>query len=109
MDNYVYKDRKMMKWVPFNALLEQSDYIRNILEGRVRIEMPVLSVDQEAELNYKLETISIFNSQCIISYYEDGKIKTAEGNITKTDDYKKLIFVNNTKISARQITNIEVI
>ena len=48
--DYVYKDRKMMKWMPFNALLEQGDYINDLLNGRIKKEMPVLSVDQRALL-----------------------------------------------------------
>ena len=44
MADYVYRDRKMMKWMPFNALLEQSDYLSNLLHGKERIEMPVSSL-----------------------------------------------------------------
>ncbi len=55
MAEYVYRDRKMMKWVPFNALLEQSDHLRDLFYGRTRIDRPVLSSDQESELNYNME------------------------------------------------------
>ncbi len=55
MPSYVYHDRKMMKWMPFNALLEQGAHIRDMLDGRTKKVMPSLSVDQQSELNYKLE------------------------------------------------------
>ena len=60
MAEHVYRDRKMMKWMPFHALLEQGDYINDLLNGRIKKEMPVLSVDQLDELNYKLEMAFVF-------------------------------------------------
>ena len=109
MPEYVYHDRKMMKWMPFNALLEQGDYISDLLMGRERIEMPILSPDQEAELNYKLETAYLFHQVIEVSYYENHRIRTCVGSITRTDLYNKLIFVGETSLSAHQITAIEVL
>ena len=109
MDNYVYHDRKMMKWMPFNALLEQSDYLKELLYGKTRKAMPILSPDQEADLNYQLEIAYLFNSQIIVSYFKDGNILEIVGKIIRTDLYKKLIFINDTEISARRITSIEII
>ena len=109
MDNYVYRDRKMMKWMPFNALLEQSDYLKELLYGKTRKEMPVLSPDQESDLNYQLEVAYLFNSQITISYFEEGIILKVTGRITKTDFYNKLIFINEIEISARRIINIDTV
>ena len=109
MDNYIYHDRKMMKWMPFNALLEQSDYLKELFYGKTRKEMPILSPDQEADLNYQLEIAYLFNSQIIVSYFKNGDILKVSGTITRTDLYHKLIFINDTKLSARRITNIEIL
>jgi len=109
MPEYVYHDRKMMKWMPFNALLEQGDYINDLLHGRERIEMPVLSSDQEAELNYKLETAYLFQHTILVSYYENHKIHTTQGTISRIDVYNKLIFIDSMSLSAYQITEIETI
>jgi len=106
---YVYHDRKMMKWMPFNALLEQGDYINELLQGRKRLEMPVLSEDQQSELNYKLETAYIFRSELEVSYFENHKMKKVIGIITKTDLYKKQIFIGEQALNAQQITSIEII
>lgn len=107
MPEYVYHDRKMMKWMPFNALLEQGDYITDLLLGRERIEMPILSPDQQAELNYKLEMAYAFHQVIEVSYYEDHKIKTCVGTIHRTDLHNKLIFIGETSLSAHRITAIE--
>ena len=109
MDNYVYHDRKMMKWMPFNALLEQSDYLKDLLYGKTRKEMPVLSPDQEQDLNYQLEIAYLFNSQIIVSYFHEGDILRVEGTISRTDLFNKFIYVKDIKRSARKITNIEII
>ncbi len=107
MDNYVYHDRKMMKWMPFNALLEQSDYLKELFYGRDRKEMPVLSIDQETELNYQLEIAYLFKNLVIISYFDDGNIILIEGTITRIDQFYKLIFIDEVEISAKRITNIK--
>ena len=107
--DYVYHDRKMMKWMPFNALLEQGDYIRDLLEGRERMERPVLSRDQEEELNYKLEMAYVFHQTIEVSYYESYQIKTITGTITRTDIMNKLIYIGETSLPAMTITNIETI
>ena len=109
MDNYVYRDRKMMKWMPFNALLEQSDYLKELFYGRTRKEMPILSTDQEADLNYQLEIAYLFKNQIIVSYFDDGYIVKIEGIITRIDQFYKLVFIDELEISARRITNIEII
>ena len=109
MLNYVYRDRKMMKWMPFNALLEQGDHIRNLLNGRIKKEMPILSVDQQTELNYKLEVAYLFKNEVLIKYFRDGAFYEIQGVITRTDVYNKLIFIDESFVSALQIINIEVI
>lgn len=107
--SYVYHDRKMMKWMPFNALLEQGDYINDLLHGRERLTMPTLSEDQLSELNYQLEEAYLFHSTIEVSYFENHKIKIAKGTITRTDLHNKLIFIGETSLSALQITNIEIL
>ena len=96
-NDYVYKDRKMMKWMPFNALLEQGDHIGDLLAGRNKLEMPVLSYDQKEELNYKLETAYIFKSELVITYFYKNKFHTVQGTITRTDLHNKLITKSRAK------------
>ena len=109
MLSYQYRDRKMMKWMPFNALLEQGEHIRNLLNGRIKREMPSLSVDQQSELNYKLEVAYLFKNEVSITYFRDGEVYKIEGVISRTDIYNKLIFIGESFVSALQIISIEVI
>jgi hypothetical protein len=71
--------------------------------------MPILSEDQQSELNYKLEAAYLFKNEVLITYYRDGAIYKIEGVITRTDVYNKLIFIDEAFVSALQIINIEVL
>lgn len=105
--DYVYKDRKMMKWIPFHALLEQGDYINDLLKGREYKEMPTLSDDQLSDLNYKLEEAFVFNKELVLTYYEKHDYHQIKGHLTRADKYNKLIFIDDTPVPAQTIINIE--
>ena len=105
--DYVYKDRKMMKWIPFHALLEQGDYINDLLKGREYKEMPTLSDDQLTDLNYKLEEAFVFNRELELTYFDKHDYHTITGHLTRADKYNKLIFINDIPIPAQTIINIE--
>lgn len=106
MADYVYHDRKMMKWMPFNALLEQGDYINDLLHGRERVDMPVLSPDQQAELNYQLETAVARNLNIDVMYHENYRFHHVTGAITRVDVYNKLLFIGDTPVPAQSIIEI---
>ena len=109
MHDYVYHDRKMMKWMPFNALLEQGDYIRDLLEGREWIDMPVLSPDQEAELNYNLEQAYMLHQPVEVTYYDKHHLHMISGYIGRIDVHNRLLFVDNVSLSVHQITKIDIV
>ena len=99
----------MMKWIPFHALLEQGDYINDLLRGREYKEMPTLSYDQQEELNYQLETAYIFKSEILVTYFDNKAFKHTQGIITRTDLMNKIIFINDSPVYAQKITNIEIL
>lgn len=107
--DYVYRDRKMMKWMPFHALLEQGDYINDLLNGRIKKEMPVLSADQFDDLNYKLEIAFVFQSEVAIEYFDKGDFHTVTGILTRADHYQKEIYLGETAVPSQKITNIEIL
>lgn len=104
--DYVYKDRKMMKWMPFNALLEQGHHVSELLLGKSRKSMPVLSQDQIDELNYLLEEAYALHKIIHIRYYESYQYKEVEGKISNTDILNKIIFIDETPIPAQSIIEI---
>lgn len=97
----------MMKWMPFNALLEQGDHIGDMLRGREKIEMPILSDDQHQELNYQLEEAYLLQKEITLTYFENHKYKQVTGYITTIDIQNKLLFIGSVSITACQIIRIE--
>lgn len=104
---YVYHDRKMMKWLPFHALIEQDDHLHDMLDKRYWVDRPILSPDQEAELNYELEAAFVARREVRVSYYENHRIQHLEGPITQVDRTNRLVFIGDAALSAHQITAIE--
>jgi hypothetical protein len=109
MPEYVYHDRKMMKWMPFNALLEQGDHIRILLKGKEEVEMPLLSQDLQDELNYNLSKAYYLKQFVRVTYYKLKQFHQITGTIERIDTNNKLIFINTAPLSAYQITDIELI
>lgn len=108
-NDYVYKDRKMMKWMPFNALLEQGDHVSTMLSNRNKLEMPVLSYDQQEELNYQLETAYVFKSEIIVTYFYKDAFHSVQGRITRTDIHNHLLFIDERSLHAQTITKIDIL
>lgn len=96
----------MMKWMPFNALLEQGDHVSELLLGKSRKQMPTLSKDQYDELNYQLEEAYALHKEITLTYYESYDYKHVTGYITRTDIMNKLIFINDVSVSAQTILSI---
>jgi len=109
LNDYVYKDRKMMKWIPFHALLEQGDHVSDLINGRQRKVMPLLSYDQQEELNFQLQTAYAFNAEIIVTYFNNHDFHTVQGKITRIDMFDKKLYIDDKSVHAQLITNIEMI
>ena len=107
MNDYQYHDRKMMKWMPFNALLEAGSDLEEMLSKRVKLTMPILSVDDYESMNYTIEEAVALNYQVSVQYFSDGAFFDITGYITYQSLYYKTITINETKLSATQIISIE--
>jgi hypothetical protein len=108
-EGYVYHDRKMMKWMPFNALLEQGNHVSDLLLKHTYKEMPILSVDQLEELNFKLEEAVVFKQTIEVTYYENNHFHSISGMIERIDVFNKLIFIGSTGIPAQTIIEIKTV
>lgn len=107
MNDYEYHDRKMMKWMPFNALTEAGTFLDELLSKRVKQTMPLLSVDDYELMNYTIEEAVALNYPVSVHYYKDGAFYDTSGYITHQNHYYKTITINEIKLSASQIVLIE--
>jgi len=82
------------KWNPFNAVAPGGYMIKEVMEEKNKVEMPILSEDQKMELQERI--IEACNNQTIVTirYYNKGNIKNIEGIIDKIDPNARKIILN---------------
>ncbi len=69
--------RGMKKWLPFKSLDGQDEVIENMYRERNKVEKPILSPEEEEEINDCLVSLKR-GDRVSLSYYEDGEIITCE-------------------------------
>ncbi len=65
--------RGMEKWLPFKSLDGQYEVIDEMIEERNKVEKPILSPEEEEEINECLCSLNR-GDRVSLSYFEDGKI-----------------------------------
>lgn len=98
-------DRGMIKWKPFNTLLNSNDMHMIELE-RKKIDKPVIMEDRILEINDVLTMAITENMQIKVKYFSKGFLLNKSGTIDKVNILEKYILVNNARIYFRDIINI---
>ena len=91
------RDRGMIKWQPFDSLINSKQVINDILQAKKKINKPILSLDQQNYLNTLLLESFYNQSKVIIKYFFENNVNTITGTISHIDQNKKLIVVNDIK------------
>lgn len=89
------RDRGMIKWAPFNSVINGNDVKKEIKEENNKIPKPTLS--EEQIFNLEQEIIDSYQNQSVIElkYYKNQHIYKITGIITKIDSVTKKIVINN--------------
>ena len=101
-------DRKMVKWAPFNSVVNTKKICYEIQNKKNYIKIPTLSQDQLNEIENNI--LSAYYSKCysIIKYYYMGKIYSITSKIKYIDKIKHQIILSNGNIlSFNQIINVK--
>ena len=98
------RDRGMIKWKPFNSVLNSND-LYDIINSKNIKKKPIISEDVLYKIDYTIKEAYINKSKVKIDYWCDN-INTIIGVIDKIDTQKKYILVNNTKIYFKDILDI---
>ncbi len=88
-------DRGMIKWAPFNSVINGSQVIKEIKFEKSKINKPILSEEQIANLEEKIITAYAGNSVIKLYFYKNEHINIIDGKITKLDSVNKKIIINN--------------
>lgn len=100
-------DRGIVKWAPFNSVINGNQLLDEINYERNRISKPILSEEQIADLEENI--ITAYSERSIINlyFYKNGCINIINGQITKLDPANKIITINNkTRIYFNNIIDI---
>lgn len=100
-------DRGMVKWAPFNSVINGKEVLEEIKFEKSKVTKPILSEEQIRELEEKI--IETYSGNILISiyFYKNGCIDILSGRITKLDPVNKIIIIDNkAKIYFNNIINI---
>jgi len=101
----ILHDRGMIKWAPYKSLIEQEDYLLNMLYEKEKKEKPILSEDQLDDLNLKMRNL-IEGESVDIKYFKDGYIINIRTNFVKVDPYLSKIYFSDITLSFDDIIEI---
>ncbi len=97
--------QKGQQFQPFDALkgFKQAlaEQEKNLVE-----EKPILSEDQERQINDILSQLKI-NDEIVITIYQNKQILPLQGKIQSIQKQKKWLIIQNQKISFSQLLNIK--
>ena len=102
----VYQDRKMMKWLPFEALEEQGSYLKAVIASHEEEEMPLLSQDQLDYLNYRAYEAYMNQEIVDVEYYENKQRYHLRKQILGIDFSAKTLIFETANIPFSNVTNI---
>ena len=101
-------DRGMIKWQPFNSVINTNKIVAVLEKERNYIIKPSLSEEQLIELNNKVLDAFYSKIKIKIKYYFNGVIYEKKGTITSINNNSKFIVINKEKINFSQILDIKI-
>ncbi len=66
------KDRGIIKWLPFESLVSNKTVIDSILKEKNKIKKPVLSLEQQQEIEDTLIHAFYEQEKIMVTYYKNG-------------------------------------
>lgn len=101
------KDRGIIKWLPFESLISSKKVINSILYEKSKISKPILSLEQQQEIEEKLVEAFYEQIEITLKIYQNGYIKTTTTSIIEIDyTYKKITLKNKDKVLFKQIIEV---
>ncbi|MFH1693198.1 MAG: YolD-like family protein [Bacillota bacterium] len=109
MHSDAYRDRGIIKWTPFDALVGYHSLIKELRYRLGKRDKPILSDDQYEELNRKLNWAYHQNSEIEIEFFNQGYSKYTFGTIRRLDWINKVVILSSfEKINAYDIIEIHI-
>lgn len=100
--------RGMIKWKPFNTLLNNRD-INEIIMIRNKVEKPIIMEDRITEIDNLLKVAINENKEIRVKYFDKGELKYINGNIRNINTIEKYILISSTRIYFKNLIKVEII
>ncbi len=105
-----YKDRGIIKWAPFDALVGFNQMVNDLKYKMGKKNKPILEEDQLNEMDYIIKEAINLNKEIQIDYYHDGYIKSIYGYVKKVNLYDQTLILGfNIMIELTTIVNIQMV
>ena len=98
-------DRGMMKWAPYQSLIEQGKYLAELRERRSRVPRPLISSDRAEEINEVL--VNYESGPVKARYWKDGHIYEFVDDIKKIDGTDKRLYFSTRSVAFKDLLNLE--
>ncbi len=101
-----FEDRGMMKYAPYQSLIEQAQYLAAMRQRKSRIPRPLISNDRAEEMNRIL--VQHHQGDSVkAEYWENGSLHWACGSIEKVDASNRFLIVGETRIPLLNLIDLE--
>src|SRR5574344_340481 len=98
-------DRGMKKWLPFASLVEQNEYLEQMIYEKNKIKKPQVSIEQARKIDEILKGYQ--DIPLNFKIYLDGYLYQFTGRILKIDTNKHLIFFKDFYVPIKDIIDID--
>ncbi len=99
------EERGMVKYAPYQSLVEQSTYLARMRQRRQRVEKKSLFSDEAETINELLTAGD--GGTLSITYWSDGFMHQEEGAIQKIDPFARVIYINGITIPLSALQHVE--
>lgn len=90
-------DRGMIKWAPFNSVINSNYLVKEILKEKNKINKPILSDEQIEQLEKLIKESMINQTNLNFIIYQKGLTYNLSGIVIKVDSIKQKIYLDNHK------------
>ncbi|MDN3365492.1 YolD-like family protein [Priestia megaterium] len=87
-----HNDRGMQKWRPFASIPEQHIGLTKVLEGLNKVEKPILSEDQQEQINEIIMHSCGTKVKVLLTYFKRGELITETCIIDSINIHTKNLF-----------------
>ena len=99
------EERGMMKYAPYQSLVEQGKALAKMRHEKERTPKRVLLEDEASEINEIL--IHYHNEPVCLVFYRDGFLHTESGTIERIDAQNRRVQINGVLVSFREFQSLK--